>query len=175
MSGIGWQRREHRVHDLDPSGVVGVLNRHGVRFVVIGGIAAQAHDLPLPATIDIDVTPARDPENLGRLASAFEELEARLLTADESGTWSPRVPVENWAQYDVLHLITVFGPLDIVFVPDGAPGGFSQLATDAIRLPIGDEAALVVSIPTWIALKEATGRAKDLEHLDRYLAQESDS
>lgn len=35
--------------DLDPAAVVRVLNKHGVRFVVIGGIAAQLHDLPVPA------------------------------------------------------------------------------------------------------------------------------
>ena len=39
-------------------------------------------DLPMPATVDIDVTPARDPDNLERLAAAFDELEAGLLTAD---------------------------------------------------------------------------------------------
>ena len=72
--------------DLDPAGVVRALTSHGVRFVVIGGIAAQLHDLPVPATVDIDVTPSRDAENLERLAQAFEELEAGLFTADEHGT-----------------------------------------------------------------------------------------
>ena len=57
--------------DLDPAAVVRVLNKHGVRFVVIGGIAAQLHDLPVPATVDIDVTPARDSKNL---------ISVRLLT-----------------------------------------------------------------------------------------------
>ena len=108
----------------DPAGIVRVLNQHGVRFVVIGGIAAQAHDLGLPATIDIDVTPARDRRNLARLAAAFDELEAGLNTADMGGTWLPRLPVANWAQYDTLHLITRYGLLDIVFAPDGAKHGY---------------------------------------------------
>jgi hypothetical protein len=43
------------------------------------------------------VTPARDRANLQRLARAFEEIDAGLYTADDSGTWCPRVPVENWA------------------------------------------------------------------------------
>ena len=42
--------------DLDAAAVVRVLNRHGVRYVIIGGIAAQVRDLPVPATVDIDVT-----------------------------------------------------------------------------------------------------------------------
>jgi len=109
--------------DLDAAAVVRVLNRHAVRYVIIGGIAAQVRDLPVPATVDIDVTPSRDRANLQRLASALEELDARLYTADASGTWFPRTPVENWAQYDTLHLMTMHGPIDIVFAPDGAPSG----------------------------------------------------
>jgi hypothetical protein len=69
----------------DPGAIVAVLNRHQVRFVVIGGMAAMVRDLPVPATVDIDITPARDTDNLERLASAFDELEAGLLTAIEAG------------------------------------------------------------------------------------------
>ena len=161
-----------RMRELDPAEIVRVLNRHGVQFVIIGGIAALVHDLPLPATIDLDVTPSRGVDNLERLAAAFEDLDAGLLTAEEAGTWFPRLPVENWAQHDTLHLITSFGPLDIVFAPDGAPNGYEDLASDAVRGSLGDQSALVVSVETWVALKEATGRSKDLEHLDRYGAKE---
>jgi len=154
--------------ELNPAAIVRVLNRHGVRYVIIGGIAAQIHDLPVPATVDIDVTPARDHKNLERLARAFDELEAGLLTADEAGTWFPRTPVENWAQYDTLHLMTMYGPIDIVFNPDGAPRGYADLAKGASRGTIDDEPVMVITIATWESLKQASGRAKDLEHLDRY-------
>ncbi|MGH9132540.1 MAG: hypothetical protein ACRDZZ_01290 [Ilumatobacteraceae bacterium] len=92
----------------------------------------QIHDLPVPATVDIDVTPARDRKNLERLARAFDELEAGLLTAEEAGTWFPRTPIELWSQYDTLHLMTNAGPIDIVFAPDGAPSGYADLADDAV-------------------------------------------
>ena len=129
--------------DLDAAAIVGVLNRHGVNYVVIGGIAAQLHDLPVPATVDIDVTPARDHKNLERLARAFDELEAGLYTGEAAGTWFPRTPVEQWAQYDTLHLMTTFGPIDIVFAPDGAPAGYSDLAKKAGRATLGDEPVMV--------------------------------
>lgn len=73
--------------DLDAAAIVGVLNRHGVKYVVIGGIAAQLHDLPVPATVDIDVTPARDHKNLEWLARAFDERglsRLRLINPDEA-------------------------------------------------------------------------------------------
>lgn len=154
--------------ELDPGAVIRCLNGRGVRYVVIGGMAAQLHDLPVPATLDIDITPARDQKNLERLAKAFDDLDAALYTADDAGTWFPRIPVEHWAQYDTLHLMTSGGPLDIVFAPDGAPAGYDDLARAASRADIDDEPVLVISIATWEALKQATGRAKDLEHLDRY-------
>lgn len=58
--------------DLDAAAIVRSLNRHGVQFVIIGGIAAQLHDLPIPATVDIDVTPARDHQNLEHLDRFYE-------------------------------------------------------------------------------------------------------
>lgn len=153
---------------LDAEAIIEVLAHHGVQFVVIGGISAMVHDLPLPATIDVDVTPSRDTENLERLAAAFDELRAGLLTADTGGTWFPRHPVRNWAKYDTLHLMTIHGPLDIVFTPDGAERGYVDLAQDAEPHTFGGTTALVISVATWERLKEATGRAKDLEHLDLY-------
>ncbi|MEZ5309510.1 MAG: hypothetical protein R2735_02745 [Microthrixaceae bacterium] len=96
--------------ELDHASILTVLEAHSVRFVVIGGIAAELRDLSLLPTIDLDITPARDEQNLLALADAFDELEAGLLTADEHGTWFPRFPTDNWAQYSTLHLTTVHGP-----------------------------------------------------------------
>jgi hypothetical protein len=154
--------------ELDPAAIVRVLNEHRVRYVIIGGIAAELHDLPVPATVDIDVTPARDHKNLERLARAFDELEAGLYTAEDAGTWFPRTPVEHWSQYDTLHLMTKAGPIDIVFAPDGAPSGYSDLAQHAISAELGDQTVMIITVAKWEALKQASGRAKDLEHLDRF-------
>ncbi|MFZ4811671.1 MAG: hypothetical protein ACOYL9_10035 [Ilumatobacteraceae bacterium] len=117
--------------ELDPGTIIRVLNKHRVRYVVIGGVAAEIHDLPVPATVDIDITPARDRGNLECLAGAFEELEAGLYTAEAAGTWFPRTPVER-------------------------------------------QEVMVITVAQWEALKQASGRAKDLEHLDRFYASRSE-
>ena len=153
---------------LDVAELIGALKAHGVRFVLIGGIAAQIHDLPVPATIDMDITPARDEENLDRLAEVFEELKAGLLTVDDTGTWFPRHPVENWAQYDTLHLVTQHGLLDVVFTPDGTTRGFDDLVSESVEGKFGAISFSMISIEQWIHLKSASGREKDLEHLARY-------
>lgn len=161
--------------DLDPAAIVRVLNRHHVRYVIVGGFAAQLHNLTIPATLDIDLTPARDRENLEHLAMAFDDLEAGLYTADHGGTWFPRFPVEKWAKYDTLHLMTLHGPLDIVFVPDGTTSGYDDLRGDAVQLSIEDQTVLVITPATWEALKQASGRAKDLQHLDQYYERRDDN
>jgi len=59
-------------------------------------------------------------------------------------------------------------PLDLVFVPDGAARGYDDLAASADDQRVAGSEALVITAATWERLKEASGRAKDLEHLDRY-------
>lgn len=66
---------------LDANVMFACLERHGVRFVLIGGLAAVLHGSPLP-TLDANICPSRDADNLTRLASALDELDARIRSAD---------------------------------------------------------------------------------------------
>ena len=59
-------------------GVFASLQRHKVRYVVIGGIAAVLHGVPR-ATFDLDILIEATPENAQRLLQAL--LEAGLGTA----------------------------------------------------------------------------------------------
>ena len=61
---------------------VSVLNRHGVRYVVIGGYVAQGF-ISGYVTHDVDFTPATDRENLDRLSAALTELGARMHRCGE--------------------------------------------------------------------------------------------
>jgi hypothetical protein len=70
----------------DPRGIdpgrealLGVLARHRVGFVLIGGAAIQSHGRRYD-TQDIDLTPDAEPGNLARLADALGELDCRLIT-----------------------------------------------------------------------------------------------
>jgi len=154
--------------------LIAALTRNAVDFVVIGGVAAQLHRLPMPATIDLDITPSRSPENLVRLAKVFDEIDAALATADEYGTWFPRHPISNWAQYDMIHLVTKFGLLDLVFAPEGSEDGFNELIRESQKLQLGKQSVRVISVNTWERLKTATKRDKDIYHL-LLLARHRDS
>lgn len=145
--------------------LIAALTRNAVDFVVIGGVAAQLHRLPMPATIDLDITPSRSPENLVRLAKVFDEIDAALATAGEYGAWFPLHPISNWAQYDTIHLVTKFGLLDLVFAPEGSDDGFKELIRESQKIQIGKQVVHVISVDTWERLKTATKRDKDIFHL----------
>jgi hypothetical protein len=145
--------------------LIAALTRNAVDFVVIGGVAAQLHRLPMPATVDLDITPSRSPENLTRLAKVFDEIDAALATVGEYGTWFPRHLISNWAQYDTIHLVTKFGLLDLVFAPEGSEDGFNELIRESQKLQLGKHVVRVISVGTWERLKLATKRDKDIFHL----------
>ena len=62
---------------LDAERIVEVLDRHGVAYVLVGGVAARLHGASR-LTWDLDLCPAWEPDNLDRLAAALRELDARL-------------------------------------------------------------------------------------------------
>jgi hypothetical protein len=150
----------------DPAALLRVLARHRVRFVVIGGIAAIAHGFPLP-TEDVDVTPARDVENLERLAAALRELDARLRLP--RGRESVAFPhdAEMLARADSWTLSTRLGDLDIVFQPAGTRG-FDDLSRGATSVELGTRVktrVLVAALADVIRSKEAANRPKDQAQL----------
>ena len=72
----------------DPRLICSALDGEHVRYVLIGGFAAAIHGSPLP-TSDVDIVPARDGDNLERLARALNRLNARLRT--EAGPVDVRI------------------------------------------------------------------------------------
>jgi hypothetical protein len=47
----------------EPEAVIASLNRAGVRYVVVGGLASGTHEV-VRATRDVDLVPAPEAENL---------------------------------------------------------------------------------------------------------------
>jgi hypothetical protein len=135
------------------------LESHAVDYVVIGGIAAALQGSPY-VTTDLDVTPAREAQNLVRLAAALDELDARVRAPGE-----PRgVPFDRSAQMlarvTVLNLTTRHGDLDITFEPSGTQG-YPDLRRTALVLPLRRMRIPVAHLADVIRSKEAAGREKD--------------
>jgi hypothetical protein len=152
--------------------LLGVLLRHEVRFVVIGGAAIQSHGRRY-VTEDIDLTPDTQEANLQRLADALNELDCRLVTdpADPSswvalpaGYFTPR----SLLAASVWNLATRHGLLDLTFAPSGFPGGYTDLATNAATMPVAGTSTpvLVASLDDVYASKRAADRPKDRAYFE---------
>jgi hypothetical protein len=144
--------------EFQPRKQLETLVRHGVDFVLIGGMAGIARGSAY-VTLDVDVAYDRSRENLERLAGALQELDTTLRGAPPGLPFVPDAAMlaggANFA-FD-----TRYGPLDVLADPAGAP------SYEKLRHEAGEELLVegvrirVASLDHLIAMKEAAGRPKD--------------
>ena len=144
--------------DYRPDDVVRLLGRHGVRYVLIGGLAAVTQGASL-VTQDVDVCHACDADNFARLADALREVHATLRGADASLPF--HLDVRALAKGDSFTFTTDLGAIDLLATPAGTEG-FEDLARTADAFELFGLRVLVASIDDLIRMKRAAGRTKDL-------------
>jgi hypothetical protein len=105
-----------------------VLNRYGVRYVVIGGYVAQGF-VSYYVTRDVDFTPATDRENLDHLSAALTELGARIRTDAVTEGLPFAHDGGSLMRAKMWNLQCAYGAFDITFEPAG--GGYDHLAPRA--------------------------------------------
>ncbi|GAC1574660.1 MAG: hypothetical protein NVS3B24_02120 [Candidatus Dormibacteria bacterium] len=149
---------------LDAPAILEVLHRHEVRFVVIGGMAAQLQGGGYP-TLDIDITPALDRANLANLASALKDMDARLRAEGlPPGGMRIALDARTFAHVSTITFATALGPLDVALHPDGTDG-YADLVRGAVSVEYGGRTAWVAHLRDVIRSKRAAGRPKDVEQI----------
>ena len=147
-----------------PEEILARLVVAGVRFVVIGGLAARAHG-STSNTQDLDICFARDRENLERLAAVLRDITAIRRGLPSDAPAMPPLDARTLRATSLLTMDTRFGPFDVLANPD--PG------FDYETLLAGSEEAEVLGVPIrfaglddLIAMKRAAGRPKDRVELE---------
>lgn len=171
---------EHGNRPPDVPRLLEALNRSGVRYILIGSVAAQLYGIEAQPG-DLDITPALDRENLARLASLLLELEATLPATEEVGDWEVQPDGERkWVrrkatEQDLLeranwqpdeddlstldHLFcTCFGNLDVV--PD-LTGDYETLVKRAIKMDAHGQEVWVVHVDELLTALTIPRRKKD--------------
>jgi hypothetical protein len=147
---------------LDVANLIEVLVRHGVDYVVIGGVATQVHG-HRRTTMDLDLTPDPDPENLARLGTALVELEARPLEAGFEKSEIPVADPERLAVAAIVPpLLTRHGQVHILKEPKGARA-FRELRDAALVVELNGVEVAIASLDDLIRMKRAAGRPGDIE------------
>lgn len=146
---------------LNPERIIKILAKHHVRFVLIGALAARLQGFPR-LTADADITPARDAENLGKLAAALRELDARIFTEAVPQGLPFDCNAKMLARVEMLNLVTSAGRIDVAFVPSGTEG-YDDLVQGAVRFEVYGIELKVASLEDIARSKEAAGRSQDLQ------------
>lgn len=155
---------------LDREHLLATLLRHDVHFVLVGGLAAQAHGA-VRVTQDADICAEWTAANLSRLSEALIELEARLKIGDGS-IETLTLPIDAHV-IDGMELgpwRTTAGDVDVLLgIPNTSRfelARYEQLAEDAVNLEIDSFLVKVASLADIIRSKEIADRPKDREALE---------
>lgn len=133
-----------------------VLTRHGVDFVVVGGVAAILEGAPI-STFDLDIVWDPTPENRERLFSALQDLQARY---NDPGGRQIFPSLEKLTNLRLHQLITARGPLDVMS-EIGHGMTYHDLIGHTEEYDAGDLRVRVLKLEVIILSKEQAMREKD--------------
>jgi hypothetical protein len=175
-----WARQRARIQtehvDLEVDRIVECFDRHGVEFLIVGGVAARLHGAQYP-TGDLDSLTSTSADNLTRVATALKELHAYLrvegLTDEEARQLPVVIDASTLASMDISTWRTDAGDLDILIglpTRSGGRASYDQLAGRAEDHIIGATPVKIAALDDVIASKEWSNRPKDQEALDELRA-----
>lgn len=150
--------------------VVRAFEQAGVRYLVAGGLAVNAHGL-LRFTKDVDIVVQLLPENIERAFGALGKLGYRPMVPITAAQFADTRQREGWIREKGMQVLQFWSdahretPVDL-FVTE--PFAFDQEHERALIKPLGPTAVRFVTIPTLIRMKETAGRPQDridIEHL----------
>jgi len=145
------------IRPLDAERIFAVLDAHRVEYVIVGGIAVQAHG-HVRMTNDVDLIPEPTPANIERLAAALRQLQARVLNPGSEGI---EIDAKMLPRATLWQFATQYGDVDVLYdAPGAAP--FPDLRERALVIFLGDHAIPIASEDDLIRMKRATGRPVDL-------------
>lgn len=147
------------------------LTDASVEFIVVGGVAANAHG-SARLTVDIDVSYRRTDGNLRRLVKALAPLKPYLRGAPAG------LPFE-WSEATLraglnFTLTTSKGPIDLLGEIVGG-GTYEDLLPHSIIMHAFGRDLQVLDLGWLIRVKRAAGRPKDLEVIAELEALQDES
>jgi len=149
--------------EFEPEKILDALNQHGVRYVLIGGLAAAMHGSVTP-TFDVDIIPSTTEDNLDRLSAALTALDARVRVDGIPDGLPFAHDATSLAGMGMLNLVTRYGDLDIASQPAGITR-YEDWASNASNIVALGVAVQVADLGDIVRSKEAAGRDKDKAQL----------
>lgn len=154
--------------DLDYKVIFKELNKLGIDYLVVGGLAVNFHGVPR-MTYDIDLMILPQSDNI-----------LRLVTKLARWGYKPKVPIDPkdlanevkrniWIQNKGMKALNFYseklsiGEIDLVF---DSPIPYDKLKSRAVKIELQGDRIPVVSIRDLIELKQQAGRKQDLADIE---------
>lgn len=143
------------------------LNRAGVRYLVVGGVAVVLHGY-LRTTADLDLVVQLERDNVLRAMSALSALQFRPRAPVPAAAFAEHEARERWIREKGLAVFSLWSPahptLEIdLFVSE--PFDFEAVYSRALRVALEMSEATVIALDDLIALKRRVGRPRDQEDI----------
>ena len=150
-----------RVFDADA--ILEALSEHRVDYVIVGGVAVQAHGY-LRSTNDLDIVARPSALNLSRLSEALAALEAVPRGSAKVNLADPH----QLRRAALVPIMTKAGPLDLLNIEHlaGAPRGYDALRRGALDIKLQTGEVAVAGLSDLIRMKRAAGREHDLADIE---------
>lgn len=145
------------------------LEEAGIKYILIGGMAAIAHGAPL-FSFDLDIIHEKSPENIQKIKELLISLDA-LQRRPDTRKLKPDFDALKGSGH--MLLTTRFGPMDILgSVEKGL--GYEELKNNVVEIEFHGFKIHVLDLETLIELKKVSTRPEDrqrLKILEQTLAQ----
>jgi len=132
---------------------VGLLNKNGVRYIVIGGYAVVYHGY-VRSTNDIDIWIDIHPDNLKKLIGALDEFGFSSLNIKES----------DFLPNQIIQLGYPPNRIDLITTPAGID--FDTCYESKEEVLIDDISINIIDLKNLIKGKKASNRIKDLADIE---------
>lgn len=146
------------------------LDSAGVRYLVAGGLAVNAHGV-LRFTKDIDLVVELIPDNIARAFTALEELGYRPSVPITATQFADRAQRQRWIDEKGMQVLQFWSdahretPIDL-FVRE--PFAFDEEYERALIKPLhGTIPVRFVALPALIEMKRQAGRSQDLADIEQ--------
>lgn len=150
--------------------IAGALESAGVRYLVAGGLAVNAHGV-LRFTKDLDLVVELIPDNIARAFAALQGLGYRPSVPITATHFADKVQRQRWIDEKGMQVLQFWSdahretPIDM-FVSE--PFAFDQEYERALVKPLHSTIPVrFVSLPTLIEMKRRAGRREDLADIEQ--------
>lgn len=149
--------------------IVKALNDAGVKYLIVGGLAVNAHGFQR-FTMDVDLVIGLSPENITRGLYALRAAGYQASIPVSPEQFADREQREMWRREKNMLVLKLWSdlhrrtPVDVfVYEPFDFDAEFAHAKPEVVMENVY---APVVSYPTLVAMKKAAGREKDLQDIE---------